>query len=141
MRLEAVEILLVGRGYKRPHPLPLRRRLELHLPGDTCPAVLIGKRHRHRELVHPPQLSEDDPLAGDHLDEFLGERVVGAVGAMRVFKGHALPGRMGRKRVTVQNLEVVRVDAERNLLLIKGSVPGPNNGYVIVKSAIKSKSK
>ncbi|RKD22705.1 50S ribosomal protein L3 [Ammoniphilus oxalaticus] len=58
--------------------------------------------------------------------------------AARVFKGRKLPGRMGTNRVTVQNLEVVKVDADRNLLLVKGSIPGPNNSYVIVKSTIKS---
>lgn len=63
---------------------------------------------------------------------------LGAVDAARVFKGTKLPGRMGADRVTVQNLEVVKVDAERNLLLIKGSIPGPNNSYVLVRSTIKS---
>ena len=45
---------------------------------------------------------------------------------------------MGGERVTIQNLKVVKVDPERNLLLIKGSVPGPRNSYVIIKSAVKS---
>lgn len=66
----------------------------------------------------------------------------GSLGAMepkRVFKGRKLPGRMGGKRVTTQNLEVVRVDADKNLLLIKGNVPGPKNSYLVIKSAVKSK--
>lgn len=67
-----------------------------------------------------------------------GSGSLGAVDAARVFKGTKLPGRMGTDRVTVQNLEVVKVDADRNLLLIKGSIPGPTNSYVIVKSTIKS---
>jgi large subunit ribosomal protein L3 len=46
---------------------------------------------------------------------------------------------MGGERVTTQNLQIVRVDAEKNLLLIKGSVPGPKNSYLIIKSAVKSK--
>ena len=55
----------------------------------------------------------------------------------RVFKGKKLPGHMGVQTVTIQNLEVVAVDPENNLLLIKGSVPGPKKGLVVVKTAIK----
>ncbi len=51
----------------------------------------------------------------------------------KVFKGHRMGGRMGNERVTVQNLEIVRVDAERNLLLIKGAIPGPKKGLVSIK--------
>ena len=55
----------------------------------------------------------------------------------RVFKGKKLPGQMGSEQVTIQNLEVVRVDAERNLLLIKGNVPGAKKSFVKITSAIK----
>lgn len=63
---------------------------------------------------------------------------LGAKGPARVFKGRKMPGRMGGERVTVQNLEVVRVDAERNLLIVKGAVPGPKGGLLIVKSSVKA---
>lgn len=63
---------------------------------------------------------------------------IGATDAARVFKGQKLPGRMGYERVTIQNLEVVKVDVEKNILLIKGSVPGPDNGIVYIKEAVKS---
>lgn len=56
----------------------------------------------------------------------------------RVFKGKKMAGHMGAEQVTVQNLEVVRVDAERNLLLIKGAVPGAPGGDVIVRPAVKA---
>ena len=56
----------------------------------------------------------------------------------RVFKGKGMPGHMGCVKVTVQNLEVVRVDAEKNLLLIKGSVPGPKTGLITIKEAVKA---
>ncbi len=56
----------------------------------------------------------------------------------RVFKGKKMSGHMGAEKVTTQNLELVRVDAERNLLLIKGAVPGAVNGNVIVKPAVKA---
>ena len=55
----------------------------------------------------------------------------------RVFKGKKMPGRMGGVHVTVQNLEVVRVDAEKNLILVKGAVPGPKKACVAVKSTVK----
>ena len=68
-------------------------------------------------------------------------RVAGSMGACtypgEVFKTKHLPGHMGSERVTVQNLEVVRADAERNLLLIKGAIPGANGGFVIVKETVK----
>lgn len=72
-------------------------------------------------------------------------REPGSTGAMlsgpggRVLKGKKLPGRMGGVRTTVQRLTVVRVDADRNLLLIKGAIPGPKKGLVIVKETIKPK--
>ena len=55
----------------------------------------------------------------------------------RVFKGKRMEGRMGNEKVTVQNLEIVRVDADKNLLLVKGAVPGARNGMVLVKAALK----
>lgn len=66
----------------------------------------------------------------------------GAIGAHewpgRVMKGQKLPGQHGNRRVTVQNLQVVEVDAERNLILVRGAVPGSRNGEVIVKNAVKT---
>ena len=56
----------------------------------------------------------------------------------KVFKGKGMPGHMGSVKVTVQNLEVVRVDAENNLLLVKGSVPGPKKSLVTIKETVKS---
>lgn len=70
-------------------------------------------------------------------------REPGSTGAMmsgpggRVIKGKKLPGRMGGVRVTVQRLTIVRVDVNRNLLLIKGAIPGPKKGLVIVKNTVK----
>ncbi len=56
----------------------------------------------------------------------------------RVFKGKRLPGHMGFQRVTVQNLDVVRVDAENNLIAIRGAVPGPKNGIVYITDSVKA---
>jgi large subunit ribosomal protein L3 len=56
----------------------------------------------------------------------------------RVFKGKKMSGQMGNAQITTQNLEIVRVDAERNLLLIKGAVPGAPGGDIIVRPAVKA---
>jgi len=72
----------------------------------------------------------------------LSHRAPGSIGQNqspgKVFKGKKMAGHMGAERVTTQNLEVVRVDAERGLLLVKGAVPGAVNGDVIVKPAVKA---
>ena len=72
-------------------------------------------------------------------------RAPGSIGSSatpgRVFKGMRMAGRMGNDRVTVQNLRVLRVDPERNLLLVEGSVPGPNEGLVMVRRAVKAGKK
>lgn len=71
-------------------------------------------------------------------------RKPGAVGQCatpsRIFKGKRLPGRMGRTKVTTLNLEVVKVDTDNELLLVRGSVPGPRGGTVVVRSAVKTKA-
>ena len=56
----------------------------------------------------------------------------------KVFKGKGMPGHMGHKRVTIQNLEVVKVDAENNLILVKGAVPGPKKSLVTLKETVKA---
>ncbi|WP_417585965.1 50S ribosomal protein L3 [Nitrincola sp.] len=73
----------------------------------------------------------------------LSHRAPGSIGQCqtpgRVFKGKKMAGHMGDERCTVQTLEVVRVDAERNLLLVKGAIPGATGGDVIVKPAVKAR--
>jgi large subunit ribosomal protein L3 len=69
-------------------------------------------------------------------------RRVGSMGSntspARVFKGKKLPGHMGMDNVTIQNLDIVRVDAERNLLIIKGAVPGPKGGLLVIRDSVKA---
>jgi large subunit ribosomal protein L3 len=71
-------------------------------------------------------------------------RAPGSIGATstpgRVFKGLRMAGRMGGERVTVQNLEVVQVDPERNLLVVKGAVPGARGSLLLIRSAVKQKA-
>ena len=71
-------------------------------------------------------------------------RGVGSMGTllpMRVIPGKKLPGHMGNEQVTVQNLEVISIDLENNVILIKGNVPGPKKSMVLIKSAIKNEGK
>jgi large subunit ribosomal protein L3 len=78
---------------------------------------------------------------GDESHGSMFHRAPGSIGASsfpsRVFPGMRMAGHMGTNRVTVRNLEVVEVDAEENVLLVKGAVPGPNGGYVMVRRAKK----
>lgn len=68
-------------------------------------------------------------------------RHAGSMGACsspsRIFKGKGMPGQMGNEKVTIQNLEIVKVDAENNLIAIKGAIPGPKNGTVTVVDCVK----
>jgi large subunit ribosomal protein L3 len=72
----------------------------------------------------------------------LSHRAPGSIGQNqtpgKVFKGKKMAGQMGNVQVTVQNLQVVRVDAERNILLIRGAVPGATGGNVVIKPAVKA---
>jgi len=69
---------------------------------------------------------------GSHFHRAPGS--IGAVDARRVFKGFKMPGRMGHSRVTEKNLEIVKIDLERNLLLISGSVPGAKKAILEIKT-------
>lgn len=74
----------------------------------------------------------------------MSHRRVGSIGSTttpgRVWKGHHLPGHMGNHRVTVQNLQVVKIDPDNNLLLVEGAVPGHKNGYLIIRKSKKKKT-
>lgn len=80
---------------------------------------------------------------GSHGSHF--HRAPGAIGACatpsRVFKGVRMPGRMGNQKVTALNLEVVDIKPERNLLLVKGSVPGPDKGILMIRESVKAAKK
>lgn len=65
----------------------------------------------------------------------IGPRMSGGGG--KVFKGKKLPGRMGGQKVTIQRLTVARIDSERNLILIKGAIPGPKGGFIMIKETVK----
>ena len=79
---------------------------------------------------------------GDKSHGSMFHRAPGSIGGSsfpsRVWPGQHMPGHMGHERVTVKNLEVVKVDAEENLLLVRGAVPGPNGGYVMIRRTRKA---
>ena len=103
---------------------------------STSPAVSRGKGFAGTMKRH--NFKGQGASHGNHKHH----RAPGSIGSCafpgRVFKGLKMSGHMGHEQVTTLNLEVVEADAERNLLLVKGSVPGPNGGVVIVRNAVKA---
>ena len=65
----------------------------------------------------------------------------GASDPSRIFKGKKMPGRMGGKKVTVQSLELIKIDAEKNLIVVKGAIPGPRGAYVSIINSVKTAGK
>ncbi len=135
---------------------PTRHLVEFSLGGDHAPGdiVTVGD-FRPGELVDVTATSKGKGFAGPmkrHGFAGLGaghgahkvHRAPGSIGACatpgRVFPGTRMAGRMGNVRVTVQSLELVSVDLERNLLLIRGAVPGANGSLVIVRDAAKARA-
>ncbi|WP_077303337.1 50S ribosomal protein L3 [Virgibacillus pantothenticus] len=102
---------------------------KIDVTGTTKGKGFQGSIKRHNQQRGPE-------THGSHYHR--GPGSLGAVDPMRVFKGRPLPGRMGGEQVTIQNLEVVKVDEERNLLLVKGNVPGAKKSFVKITSAIKA---
>ena len=102
-------------------------------PGDRVKVSGISKGKGFQGTVKRHNFSRGPESHGSH-----NIRAPGSIGASatpsRVFKGIRGPGQMGNKRVTQRGLEVVRVDAERNLLLLRGSVPGPRGGTVEIRT-------
>ena len=133
---------------------PVRFQREVSLAegaGDTKPGDAVNvSLFQPKDKVHIVGLSKGRGFAGlmkrhhfrggaaSHGSMF--HRAPGSIGASafpsRVIKGNRAAGRMGNSRVTVRNAQVMKVDAEQNLLWIKGSVPGPNGGYLIINKAV-----
>ena len=112
-------------------------KAEIFAAGDKVDATAISKGKGFQGAIKRHG-QHRGPMA--HGSKF--HRHAGSNGAAsdpsKVFKGKKMPGQMGNKRITIQNLEVVRVDAENNLLLIKGSVPGPKKSLVTIKETVKA---
>ncbi len=113
-------------------------KADVFSPGERADVVGVSKG---KGFAGPMKRHGFAGLGGSHGTE-RKHRSPGAIGACatpsRVFKGMRMAGQMGNERVTVLNLEVVSADPERNLLLLKGAVPGPKGGLVMVRSAVKA---
>jgi large subunit ribosomal protein L3 len=113
-------------------------RADVFAPGDRADVVGVSKGKGFAGVMKRHGFGG---LSSSHGTE-RKHRSPGAIGACatpsRVFKGMRMAGQMGNERVTVLNLEIVQADAERNLLLVRGAVPGPDGGLVMVRSATKA---
>ena len=110
---------------------------DIFAEGDKVDATAISKGKGFQGAIKRHGQSRG-PMA--HGSKF--HRHAGSNGACsspsKVFKGKKMPGHMGSKKITIQNLEIVRVDAEKNLLLVKGAVPGPKKSLVTIKETVKA---
>lgn len=105
--------------------------------GDKVDVTGISKGKGYQGAIHRHGFSRGPMEHGSKYHRHAGSQGA-ATSPGRVFKGKKLPGHMGNVQVTVQNLEIVRVDAEQNLLLIKGSVPGPKKSVVKIFDSVKA---
>jgi len=112
-------------------------KVDLFTVGDKIDVVGTSKGKGFAGMIKRHNASRGPMAHGSKYHRRTGS--LGAKGPARVFKGRELPGRMGGERVTIQNLEVVRVDADKNLILIKGAVPGANKSLLILKPSVKAK--
>ncbi|GGB49561.1 50S ribosomal protein L3 [Virgibacillus dakarensis] len=110
--------------------------VEVFQSGDKIDVTGTSKGKGFQGVIKRHNQQRGPMSHGSHFHRAPG--AMGDIDPMRVFKGKKLPGQMGGEQVTIQNLEVVKVDAERNLLLIKGNVPGAKKSFVKVTSAIKA---
>ena len=121
------------------HPVGSELGVGLFAEGQIVDVAGVSKGKGYAGTIKRHNFRGQDATHGNSVSH----RVPGSVGQCqtpgRVFKGKKMAGQMGARRSTSQNLEVVRVDAERNLLLVKGAVPGAKGGDVVVTPAIKAK--
>ncbi|WP_274308574.1 50S ribosomal protein L3 [Solibacillus daqui] len=112
-------------------------KVEIFAEGDVIDVTGVTKGKGFQGVIKRHGQSRGPMAHGSRYHRRPGS--MGPVAPNRVFKQKKLPGQMGGNVVTIQNLEIVKVDVERNLLLVKGNVPGSKKALVTVKTAIKSK--
>jgi len=112
-------------------------KADLFTVGDKIDVVGTSKGKGFAGMIKRHNASRGPMAHGSKYHRRTGS--LGAKGPARVFKGRKLPGRMGGERVTIQNLEIVRVDVDKNLILIRGAVPGANKSLLILKPSVKAK--
>lgn len=112
-------------------------KAEIFEAGDKVDAAAIAKGKGFQGAIKRHGQSRGPMAHGSKYHRHAGSN--GACSSpSKVFKGKRMPGHMGGKKVTTQNLEIVRVDAEKNLLLVKGAVPGPKKALVTIKESVKA---
>jgi large subunit ribosomal protein L3 len=111
-------------------------KADLFKEGDLVDVTGTSKGHGYTGLVKMKNYAIAAKAHGSKYHRGVGS--LGSIDPARIFKGRPMPSRWGSDRVTIQNLEVVKVDAEKNLLLVKGSVPGVRGSLVIVRKAVKA---
>ncbi|HOO27425.1 MAG TPA: 50S ribosomal protein L3 [Lachnospiraceae bacterium] len=112
-------------------------RADIFEVGDKVDATAISKGKGFQGAIKRHGQSRGPMKHGSKFHRHAGSN--GACSSpSRVFKGKKMPGQMGAKRITVQNLEVMRADGENNLLLIKGAIPGPRKSLVTIKETVKT---
>ena len=109
---------------------------DIFQPGDRIDISGVSKGKGFAGSIKRHNQRRGPSTHGSHFHRFPGS--LGGVGPARVLKGHPMPGRMGGEKVTVQNLEVVQVDPERNLLLVRGSLPGIRGALLRIKNSVKA---
>ncbi|MGE6260812.1 50S ribosomal protein L3 [Heyndrickxia sporothermodurans] len=112
-------------------------KVDIFAEGDIVDVTGISKGKGFQGVIKRHGQSRGPMAHGSRYHRRPGS--MGPVAPNRVFKQKALPGRMGGEQITIQNLEVVKIDADRNLILIKGNVPGPKKALLKIKTAIKAK--
>jgi large subunit ribosomal protein L3 len=112
-------------------------KVDLFTVGDKVDVIGTSKGKGFQGMIKRHKANRGPMSHGSKYHRRSGS--LGAKGPARVFKGRKLPGHMGGERVTIQNLEVVRVDADKNLILIKGAVPGAKKSLLILKPSVKVK--
>ncbi|MBQ7424922.1 MAG: 50S ribosomal protein L3 [Firmicutes bacterium] len=112
-------------------------KADIFAAGDHIDATAISKGKGYQGAIKRHGQSRGPMTHGSKYHRHAGSNGA-ASDPSRVFKGKKMPGQMGHVQVTVQNLEVVRVDADNNLLLVKGAVPGPKKCLVTIKETVKS---
>ena len=112
-------------------------KVDVFEAGDHIDATAISKGKGYQGAIKRHGQSRGPMTHGSKYHRHAGSNGA-ASDPSKVFKGKKMPGQMGNKQITVQNLEVVRVDTENNLLLVKGAVPGPKKSLVTIKETVKS---
>ncbi|HIQ73113.1 MAG TPA: 50S ribosomal protein L3 [Candidatus Cottocaccamicrobium excrementipullorum] len=111
-------------------------KADIFAAGDKIDATAISKGKGFQGAIKRLGQSRGPMAHGSKFHRHQGSNG-SATTPGRVFKGKGMPGHMGHEKVTIQNLEVVKVDAENNLILIKGAVPGPKKALVTIKETVK----